>query len=394
MKIMRPARRVVTLVTALALGTSLALAPATANATSAHHARHGATLTVETYNMDGGGDLNPLFTEPDLITATSTVWAGMVAGDIPTRAKGLARDLAMNQPDVVGLQEASVWSAAPLDIQTQQPTGPFVVRYDSLASLLAELSALGTPYRAVVLNKTFGNEAFPLPAMTGPGQFSLVTFVDYNVILVRETSLRNGLRVGNAQSHIYQVALPVSVAGQSIAITRGWAQADITVRGRTVRFVDTHLEAFGTPPIKDDARNPQAAELAANVTAWEKHLRVVVVGDINARPTMCTDIPRSDPFEHTLDGNVKAYGILQAAGLTEVWPALHPWAPCAPRSWTSGSRELNDPAGPLTHRIDDVFVSHGVTPTSVRIVGTHTWEMYGGLWPSDHASTYAVLHMR
>ena len=390
---MRPARRVLTAVTALALGTTLAMAPSAANATSHHH--HGTTVAVETYNMDGGGDLTPLFDPSlDLITATSTVWAGMVAGDIPTRAKGLARDLAMAQPDVVGLQEVSVWSAAPLDITTQTPTGPFVVQYDSLASLLAELKALGTPYRAVVMNKTFGNEAFPLPAMTGPNTFSLVTFVDYNVILVRQKSLRHGLRVSNTQSHLYQAALPVSVAGQTIAVTRGWAQADITVKGRTFRFVDTHFEAFGTPPIKDDARNPQAMELAANVKAWEKkHVRVVVVGDINARPTMCTNIARTDPFEHTLDQNVKAYGILTKAGLTEVWPALHPKSPCARRSWTSGSRELGDPAGLLTHRIDDVFFSHGVTPLSVRIVGTHTWEMYGGLWPSDHASTYSVLRL-
>jgi hypothetical protein len=30
----------------------------------------------------------------------------------------------------------------------------------------------------------------------------------------------------------------------------------------------------------------------------------------------------------------------------------------------------------------------------VRFVGTRAWEMYGGLWPADHASTFSVLRIR
>ncbi|HET7900091.1 MAG TPA: hypothetical protein VFL59_02820 [Candidatus Nanopelagicales bacterium] len=357
------------------------------------------TLSVQTYNMDGGGDLTPLFDSSlGLVQATSIVWAGMVQGDITTRAKGMARDLQRTLPDVIGLQEVAVWSSAPFDPVAQQPTGPFAVRYDSLATLLGELRRLGTPYRVASSVKTFGNEAFPLPAVTGydaqgSPQFGLVTFSDSNVILVREASLAHGMRISNAQGHLYQAALSVSVAGQALDVPRGWAQVDIKYAGRTVRFVDTHFEAWGTPPIKDEVRNPQARELAALVADWSTRMRVVVVGDINARPTMCTDIPRSDQFEHVLDGNVEAYRILSQAGLTEVWPALHPAEPCAARSWTSGSRELDDPDGLLTHRIDDVFFSSGTTALKVRIVGNRSTEMYGGLWPADHASTWALLRL-
>jgi endonuclease/exonuclease/phosphatase family metal-dependent hydrolase len=390
----RPALRLLTAITALGVGLALTLAPTTT--ASAHPRGHDVTLSVETYNMDGGGDLTPLFAGGDLVTATSTVWASIAQSNIPGRAVGVARDIARMQPDVVGLQEAAVWSSAPAAATSPTsvvPTGPFAVQFDSLASLLAALKSLGSPYRVVVKDKTFGNEAFPLPAMTSPTQLSLVTFTDYNVILVRERSLARGLHVRNASAHTYQAALPVSVAGMQIAVTRGWAQVDVPLQGKRVRVVDTHFEAFGTPPIKDDARNPQALELAALVSSWTRQLPVIVVGDINARPTMCTTIPRTDPFEHTLDQNVVAYGILTKAGLTEVWPALHPKAPCAPRSWTSGSRELDDPAGILTHRIDDVFFSARITPLKVRIVGTRTWEMAGGLWPSDHASTWALLRL-
>ena len=388
-------RTTVAIAAVLALGTTLSM-PAASASTGRHDDKGRDVVAVETYNMDGGGDLTPLF-DPrfDLITATSMIWADVVRGNIPVRAQGVARDIAAMQPDLVGLQEAAVWSlapAVPTGPTSVAPTGPFVVQYDSLASLLTALKDLGSPYRVVVKNKTFGNEAFPLPTMTASG-LGLATFVDYNVILVRERSLKHGLRVRNAQSHIYQAKLPLPVAGQTVPVTRGWAQTDVRVGHEWFRFVDTHLEAFGTPPIEDDARNPQAMELAALVKTWSRHLDVIVVGDINARPTMCTDIPRSDPFEHVLDQNVVAYGILTRAGLTEVWPALHPKSPCAKRSWTSGSRALDDPKGLLTHRIDDVFVSRGVAPLRVRIVGTRVGEMTDGLWPSDHASTWALLRV-
>lgn len=391
----RTISRVVAVIGGAALASALAVSPATAH----HAAPAPVTLAVQTYNMDGGGDLNPLFdTSLGLITATSTVWAGMVAGDITTRAKGMARQLVMTQPDVVGLQEVAVWSAAPLDPATGQPTAAFTVRYDSLGTLLAELARLGSPYRVAASVKTFGNEAFPLPAVTGQDangtlQLSLVTFSDSNVILVRERSLKHGLRYTNAQAHIYQAALPVQVAGQTLDVPRGWAQVDLRLRGHSVRVVDTHLEAWGVEgTLKDQVRNPQARELAAVLS--KSPIPVVLVGDINARPDMCRNIPRADPAEHALDQNVKAYTILRRSGLTEAWYAVHRDDPCAARSWTSGSRILDDPANRLTHRIDDVFTSRGARTVAVKIVGSRPWSMYGGLWASDHASTWALVRVR
>jgi endonuclease/exonuclease/phosphatase family metal-dependent hydrolase len=133
-------------------------------------------------------------------------------------------------------------------------------------------------------------------------------------------------------------------------------------------------------------------EMAAVVGA--SRLPVVLVGDINSRPTMCTDIPRTDPFEHVLDQNVVAYGILTDAGLREVWPTLYPRKACAPSGWTSGQLTLQTPQSMLTHRIDDVFVSKGITPLVARVVGGKTADRTpSGLWPSDHASTWAALRI-
>lgn len=378
--------RLVAALAGVAVATALSLSPATA-----HDAERGSvTVGVQTYNMDFGGDLSHLF-DPrlDLVTATSTVWAETVASDIPTRARGVARSIARLHPELVGLQEVSTWRTAPtLDGRT--PSGPFVTDYDSLASLLTSLAKLGTPYDAVVVDTTFSNEAFPLPAMTATG-LRLVAFTDYNVILVRRSALRH-LRLSNAETHTYIARLPVSVAGIAIDVTRGWAQVDVSQHGRTFRFVDTHLEAFGEPgTLKDQVRNPQAQELAYRLSS--SPYPVVLVGDINARPDMCTSIPRTDPAEHELDQNVVAYTTLRQAGLTEAWYAVHPTHPCAPRSWTSGSRVLDDPANRLTHRIDDVFTSAGARTVAVKVVGNRPTAMTGGLWPSDHASTWALVRI-
>jgi len=385
----RVIRRCLAIASAVALAVIMSAAPAAAHS---HHPAPATLVGVETYNLDFGGDLSLLF-DPStpLLTATSTVWAQTVASNIPERAAGVAREIGRHQPDVVGLQEVSIWRTAPAALTASgvAPTGAFTTDYDALASLIAALKAQGTPYRAIVSAKTFGNDALPLPAMTATG-LRLVTFADYNVVLVREKSLRHGLRYRNAQTHTYQATLPVTVAGVSLDVTRAWAQVDITKGSAKFRFVDTHLEAFGVPPLKDQVRNPQAQELVATLAT--SRLPVVLVGDINARPTMCKDIPRTDPIEHVLDQNYVAYATITKAGYREVWPMLHPKAPCVPASWTSGQNSLDGAASTLTHRIDDVFLTRGISPVKVRVLGASPWDKTAsGLWPSDHASTWALL---
>ena len=386
------AGRLTAFASALALGITLSLAPA---ATAVRASSAAVVVEVQVYNMDGDGDLSPLFDpSADLIATTSAIWAETVRGNIPERAVGVAREIAVHQPDLVGLNEVAVWKTAPATATsptTVVPTGPFTTEFDSLASLLSALSAMGTPYEAYVEDKTFDNEAFPLPAITAQG-LRLVTFADYNVILVREKSLRMGMTLSNDQTHTYLARLPVTVAGMQLDVTRGWAQVDVEKQNRHFLFIDTHLEAYGIPPLKDQVRNPQAMELATHISSSPDP--VVLVGDINARPTMCTDIPRTDPFEHVLDQNVVAYGILTGAGMAEVWPTLYPGRACAPASWTSGQLTLQTPVSTLTHRIDDVFVTAGITPLVARVLGGAIADRTpSGLWPSDHASTWAQIRL-
>ena len=211
--------------TAVVLGASLSATPASATTPRHHHHPSAAVLEVQTYNMNFGADLTPLFVPgANPVAAASAIWAEMQASNIPERAMGVAKLLAHRQPDLVGLQEVSIWRSAPATFTppaTFAPAGPFVTDYDALTLLLADLKALGTPYRAVVVGTNFTNATFPLPAQTPTG-FRLATFTDQDVILVRTSALRHGKISVRATSAVpYDAKLKVSVAGGKGCFCRG-----------------------------------------------------------------------------------------------------------------------------------------------------------------------------
>lgn len=384
-------RRVSAVVAAAALvvagGASASAAPKAPDTPSS------VVVEVQTYNMYFGANLTPLFVPGvDVVTAATEVWDEMQASNIPERARAVAQLIAEDAPDLVGLQEVSTWRSAPAAVGGPAgfyPTGPFVTDYEVLDLLLADLAGLGTPYEVVEANTNFSNVTFPLPYIAGAGPtFRLATFTDRDVIIAKKSSLSRGrMQVGATAAHNFIAKLPISVAGNAIEVPRGWSEADITVRGRTFTFMNTHFEAYGFPPYSDQIRNPQAAELAARIASWPHP--VVLVGDVNVRPTMCEDY-RGDPA----DGNVVAYQTLLDAGLTEVWPMVYPNDPCGPAGWTSGQDALDGPTSTLDHRIDDVFVSAGFSALKAEVVGDEQADRTpSGLWPSDHASTIAKIRL-
>src|SRR5438309_1556053 len=73
-------------------------------------------LTVMTQNVDDGTDFGPIFGALTLATLTTVVadtYSEVQASNIPERAATLAGEIAATQPDVVGLQEASLWRTGP-----------------------------------------------------------------------------------------------------------------------------------------------------------------------------------------------------------------------------------------------------------------------------------------
>ena len=317
-----------------------------------------------TYNVDFGTNLAPLFaiTDPvQLMTAANGVYQAMVASNYAERADTIADLVAKERPDVLGLQEIATWET----FDRTHPELGFVVAYDFEPLLLTALAERGVPYTVAVANVTFQGS---LP--TSPT--TVVRFTDENLILVRSGRPARTLSTSNGAEGQFVARIPLPNLG--IAVTRGWASTDVTVKGRTFRFFTTHLEAYSEP-----VRNLQAVQLAA-MAAASPH-PVVVSGDINSRPT-CTGV------------NTTAYDTLVAIGLVEVWPAVHRRDPCG--GFTSGQQALTWPVSTLDHRIDDIFF-HPTAMDAIQadVIGDRERDRTpSGLWPSDHAGTIATLRFK
>jgi len=355
-------------------------------------------MDVGIYNVYLGADLNPLFgasSLPDLISRASAIYAEVERTDFPQRAEAIAELVADDAPDVLGLNEVALWETAPWAF-VQTPggplpvaTGPYTPTFDFEQILLDALAAEGEPYTVVATNSNFTSATIPIAIPISPTLAA--RFTDHDLILVRDDALKH-LTVSNVRSFNFSDAslFSVNLLGLNVQVDRGWSTVDLTQRGRTFRFVNTHLEAFGTTPLRDEWRNLQAAELVADLETSPHPL--VVVGDINARPTLCQDFRQPPQFQ---DQNVVAYGLLEDAGLQEVWPLVYERDPCGPASWTSGQDDSLLEPSTLDHRIDVVFVSEEFSALQAETIGEEPDDRTepDGFWPSDHAGNLAKIRL-
>ncbi|HEX6577165.1 MAG TPA: endonuclease/exonuclease/phosphatase family protein [Jiangellaceae bacterium] len=356
------------------------------------------TMDVGIYNVYLGADLNPLFgasSLPDLIARASAIYAEMERTDFPQRAEAIAELVAEEKPEVLGLNEVALWETAPWTfVQTPAgplpvATGPYTATFDFEQILLDALAAEGEPYTVVATNTNFSSAAIPIAIPISPTLAG--RFTDHDLILVRTDALKH-ISVSNVRSFNFSDAssFSVNLLGLNVQVDRGWSTVDFTQRGRTFRFVNTHLEAFGSTPLSDEWRNLQAAELVADIEASPHP--VVVVGDINARPTLCQDFRQPPQFQ---DQNVVAYGLLEDAGLLEVWPLVHEMDPCGPESWTSGQDDSLLAPSTLDHRIDVIFLSEEFSALQAETIGEEQDDRTepDGFWPSDHAGSVAKIRL-
>jgi endonuclease/exonuclease/phosphatase family metal-dependent hydrolase len=345
-----------------------------------------AIVDVATYNLYLGADLTPLFSAGnyfDLVASAGQVYAAMEATDFTERAGTIAKLIAKERPDVVGLQEVALWETSPGNILT--PSGPFTTEYDFLDLLLDELAGRGVPYEEVATNTNFTGTLPIALAGTHPiyESSTWARFTDHDVILVRSGLPARHLSVDPAsvEEHVFdaELVIPSSAGVPPFRVPRGWSSVDVTVKGFTFRFFNTHLEAFNDPDEEFGYyRNLQAVELAEVIE--ESPYPAVVVGDINSRPPC-------DGF------NTEAYEILIGVGLVEVWPQVHRKDPCGGN--TSGqAADLLNAESELNHRIDTImFDPDALTAIRTEVIGDEQRDRSkpSGFWPSDHAGSVATL---
>jgi endonuclease/exonuclease/phosphatase family metal-dependent hydrolase len=345
----------------------------------------GPKVTVMTRNLFLGADLSPAIGAPGIpeaIDGAGVIWNEFQSTRFPERAVPLAREIKRAKPDLVGLQEVALWRQQTPSDGGAPPISPLPgatpateVVQDFLAILLRELNNVGAKYEVVVVQDEFDGE-LPVDAdgsdATGTGPLA-VFGADFDarltmrdVILVRKGSK---VKLGEtAQAH-YQTRFEPSVSGILIPVDRGWVSVEAAVGRFEFRFVNTHLEAFGDPTI----REAQARELIAGPLNTQKQL--ILVGDLNS------GVARHNEPERP--GDDLAFRALEAFGMTDNGAVQS----CC-------YSDLFDPTQVFDHTVDHVLTKPGLETKEAFVTGNDPRERTpSGLWPSDHGGVVSRLEL-
>ena len=326
-------------------------------------------VTVMTRNVYVGTDVDRIITAQtaeEFVMRVAEMWQMLHATDFAERAEALADEIAGVRPHLVGLQEITVF-------RTQSPGDAVIggtvpaedVYLDYLAILMDKLVDRGLSY-TVVASMEGTDVEVPLPL--GNGSFDDVRMTDYDVVITR-----TDVGLSNAQAATYAATLPVtSPAGAAIEIRRGWVAVDAEIEGKTIRFVNTHLEPADYTDLVQARQLAELQQLLGN-----ESVPIVLVGDLNSEA----------------DGSgTPTYQSLLTAGFLDVH-GLDP-TPDGAALTCCHDLGLRNGSVRLTKRIDHILLANTpvVPEVDAWIVGDDLADRTAsGLWPSDHAGVVARL---
>jgi endonuclease/exonuclease/phosphatase family metal-dependent hydrolase len=313
-------------------------------------AKRTSDVRVMTRNLFLGTDLIPLVSaEPgdEFERAAGSVFNQVLATDPDARMKVVAGEIASAKPDLVGLQEVTLWRTGPKN----DPAPATDVRVDYLGTLRKELAARGARYRVVADQRSLSLE--------GPTDQGVdVRFTDGNVVLARK-----GVKVTRARSADFEnrLVIPTKAVGD-VVVNRSYNQLDATVRGAKIHFVNAHLEAYSP-----DIRLDQAKELVRGPLRSKR--KTILVGDLNSGPDL--EKPEDRP----------PYAAIAKAGFK---PARTKREQCC----------FNDDlkTGDWDHIVDWVLTKPKIR--LVRSFVTGLTKTPSGLYPSDHGGVVSVLRVK
>ena len=321
---------------------------------------------------------------PQAIDGAGVIWNEMQRTRFADRAVPLAREIKRSKADLVGLQEVARWrkqtpsdgGAPPISpITTAKPATQ--VEQDFLAILRNALKKVGAKYRVVVVQEEFDAELpVDVDASDATGAGPLAAFgADFDarltmrdVILVKRGSK---VKLGKTRKGHFKTRYEPTIGGLiTIPVDRGWASVEASLRGKKFRFVDTHLEAFGDPAIRD----AQAKELTRGPLKTSK--QVILVGDINSGVGRHNEPerPGDDLAFRTLAGfGMKDNGAVQSCCYSDLF----------------------DPNAIFDHTVDHVLTKPGLKTMRAFVTGNDRKQRTAsGLWPSDHGGVVSTLRLR
>ncbi len=331
------------------------------------------TVTVMTRNMDAGTDLGYIFAGTDegsFIQGMAATLAELQSSSFQQRAARLAAEIGANMPDLVALQEVTLWRTGPM----MQPPATGIL-YDQLALLQAELAKLNLHYGVIAVQSELDAEA-PVPSENID-----LRMTDRDVILANLDAPQTQLDLFNAETHRYQAVFAFGnpILGQ-LSVPCGWMSVDVVANGAKFRFVNTHLQGtIAGVPEAERVQREQARELLRALRFAD--MPVVLAGDFNSN---------AEPGpEYT--------GVAQwiaNAGFVDAWKFAHPGDPGY--TWPLFGEDQNSGGTSPNERIDLIFVGgefqrwFGRTPAVLAAIRTGTKPPFA----SDHAGLAVKVRLR
>ena len=337
---------------------------------------------------------------PNLPAAAQYMWDQVKQTDFSKRAKILATEIKQSSPDVIGLQEATIWYCKKYPWSkkvevfnfTEQLLDALDGRYelaskDGIRALNPGFSINPIPFLTKVNDEQTFKEVF--------GSSSAACgFETGDALLVKKSDNLEVIEVGNSE---YEASY--SIVPTIMTIYRGYSWADIKVKGVPTRFVTTHLESLW-----DDNKVPNSAKQAMQLVndLSNTKMPVIVMGDFNSDPRDPRSKDQPNPGEQPIQSQAcqanaitcNAYLIMSQAGYKDAGPDS-----LDPKNYTWGMNALLTGADTkrlvaaksmgneygFTDRLDYIFSKNGTESVASEIIGTQ------GEYGSDHAGVVATI---
>lgn len=323
-----------------------------------------ATVKVMTYNLFQGTDFVEILQAqdfPQFLAAAQLTLNEVIASNPPARMRAIAHQIAITNPDLVGLEEVTLWRYG----LGQNPTD---ILYDPLQEVLDGLQAEGVHYAAVVVADEYELQG-PMPDF-----MHFLRANGRNVILARTDKPELHLSNPKKASFHTLLQIPNAVLG-TITIARSWGSIDVELNGQAFRFVDTHLEN-PIPQIPESYLLLQAQAKELSDVPANTSLPVILVGDFNAIANEPVD-PSNATYQEMLN-----------LGFADSWTERGADSPGL--TWPLLNASKVDTA---TQRIDFVFHRGLVNARVADLAGDKKQDRVDNQWPSDHAGLRALLQI-
>jgi endonuclease/exonuclease/phosphatase family metal-dependent hydrolase len=369
------------------------------------HSEEPYRITVMSRNLYLGADVGvALELIPNFPKAAQFMWDQVKKTNFTARAPKLAREAAQDRPEIIGVQEATIWYCKK-DLFSDK-----VEVFNFLDQFIAATKSTGVGYSLVTAN---GVEAFnpgysiaAIPYVTkvrDPETFNPIFgqdtascgFTIGDALLVRDDVKDRIIQVGNTE---YDATY--SIVPTIMTIYRGYTWADFKVQDSVVRLITTHLES-----IWDENKIPNSALQAQQLVADLKDAKmpVVIMGDFNEQPVASETCPTPG------GAKCNAYSTMIEAGFENASPdAQNPryftWGASAllngpDKKRISAAKKFGNQYG-FTDRLDYIFTKNAYATVSSKIIG-NVWPDGTGVWdcgkdkcfPSDHAGVVATIEL-